>query len=793
MYSPLLILTTLLILITAQETHVYAKSLTLTEKCVLAFNTACTMNPAEAFCRCEADPTNIIKCNIKSGSTLSYSPFYDVVCKPYYNESVTGIVDVCNPDINNCASFDYSKTRDSAFSYGTLRNCTEGYYCKESTDPPFLCGARNQVNGSSEFGFHCKLPTTSTPCAEDSFCPMGSWEDNSCGTLTSCTLGSIRRIQLLPLLVTLLVIVLTSVAYLVLKHYERILIDLYVKETMFMKGFGEETPLVLKPIKESLTVTFENICYDIPDARKNWPWAKSTSGRKSVLSGVSGCFKAGKVTAVMGPSGGGKTSLINVLTGKASRTSGKIFVNDEECELSSFRKHIGFVPQEDIMLTDLTVEDILKLSAFIRLPKSWTKTEKLSQFSATIRILELENVQKSPVGDCDIRGISGGQKKRVSVGIELVANPSLIIMDEPTSGLDATSANEVIKALKDIASHDRTIIAIVHQPKYESFIMFDHLLLLGKDGRVVYQGSAIHLKEYLDSQGFKCPPLSNPADYALDVISCKEKDADGKYPERSYFGDIWEKYCTNNGTTIFKSTLPEKDEQMKEDGKPIESIDKVDVPESNENGQVGDEGPSFRPIDIEEVPSEEKADIETPEKFPYFRQFFYFGSRALIQRYRKPSQTLIFMAVHGAIAIILGFSFSQGEYLYLPPMKDFIGQFCPAYIEDKCFERPLFAEGLLNFAFFLPLTVGVAATITSVHTFADELPVYWREAGSGISRLMYFLGKCVADLPFVFLGSLIFTSLLVVTAKPIMDFDILLGILFSLQSLRLTASGTLFL
>eukprot|EP01135_Chromosphaera_perkinsii_P008573 Nk52_evm15s1401 gene=Nk52_evmTU15s1401 len=760
------------------------------ELCALAFNTACLLNPIEAFCTCSGDAATSINCNIKSGVTLKQQSLYDTFCLPYSDKSQqTGSIEVCT-DINTCTPFDRTRTADQLFSYGTVRNCTSGYQCKESTDPPLICGGKNDKNGTAEYGFYCRLPTTQTKCEDGDFCPMGATGPESCGAVTSCTLGSTRRIQILPLLIALLIVLLSALAYLILKHYERMLIDLYVKETMFMRGFGEEPPTCFKALKKNIDIRLEDVSLDITvKTKSNLLFGKTVENSKRVLTQINAHFKCGEATAILGPFGAGKSSLVSVLTGCVPFTEGKIYVNDEEADPKEFKSYIGFVPHENEYIEELSIEEILKLSALIRLPKSWTKGEKHKHLNAVLKVLRLDSIQKSPV--CD-EAITEGQKKLVNIGVELVSNPGVVIVDEPMLGLDAQTSHEVAEIIKEIANLGRTVVAVVHQPKYEAYKLFDNVILLAKDGQVGYQGPPLAILEYLELKGFVCPEMSNPSDFVLDVVNCRVKLPSGEVPEIPFLSSEWRNYCKENSSTIFKSNRMagtdglEGNEEVKET---------AFVTEASGEGQgagaapekVHDvEGePSFEPINILEVQEDgdESPDVNvvTKEKFPYFRQFFFFLQRSLFQYYRRPRFILVLLAIHTVAALVVGLVFSQEEYLYLPPLREFVAKFCPPYLESRCNERPIHSDSLQAFVFFVPLTVGIATTVSSYHTFADDIKVYYREARAGESRLMYFLAKNVSDLPLVFFGGLIFTSLIVVSTRPIMHFSALLGVLFFVE------------
>ena len=193
---------------------------------------------------------------------------------------------------------------------------------------------------------------------------------------------------------------------------------------------------------------------------------------KVVLQDVSFTFPRGTISAIMGPSGSGKTTLLTTLAGRASYgiPSGKILVNGVSTALTRLKKTIGFVPQEDVMYREMTVRETLQFSGYSRLDADIGLREKATIINSTVGLLGLEAVSESLIGDENIRGISGGQRKRVNLGIELVSHPTILLLDEPTSGLDSAASLEMLRALRELAEVELTIVAIVHQPSW--FVIF---------------------------------------------------------------------------------------------------------------------------------------------------------------------------------------------------------------------------------------------------------------------------------------------------------------------------------
>ena len=288
---------------------------------------------------------------------------------------------------------------------------------------------------------------------------------------------------------------------------------------------------------------------------------KLNGSKKKVLNSVTGTVKAGRITAAMGPSGAGKTTFMNVLAGKASYgiTTGRITINGGEEDVMEYSELCGFVPQDDTMMRDMTVHENLAFYARMRLP-STTSNAKCDEITRdVINTLGLSHVQHEPIGDETTRGISGGQRKRVNVGMEMVSSPSLLFLDEPTSGLDSATSYELLEALKELAKKGTNIVVVLHQPSWQLFQLFDDVLLLGKGGSTVYLGPSGDAQSYFDRMGFTCPQRVNPADFFIDVIA-------GKYERKNYGNfkpvdlfDMWIDQQKNGGS---RAAAPEPGQRI---------------------------------------------------------------------------------------------------------------------------------------------------------------------------------------------------------------------------------------
>ncbi|KAL4452063.1 hypothetical protein ABPG75_007725 [Micractinium tetrahymenae] len=263
-----------------------------------------------------------------------------------------------------------------------------------------------------------------------------------------------------------------------------------------------------------VTLQWEGLSYSVPVGRRR----KRT--QKTILQGVSGHVLPGHLLAVMGPTGSGKTSLINALAGrlpKGGSLQGQVLVNGAP-RSRGFRSITCYVLQDDVLFGNLTVRETFRFAANIRLPATISRETRMQLVEDVISELALGKAADTFVGNAFVRGVSGGERKRCNIGVELLSNPSLVCLDEPTSGLDAFQAQNVMEALWTLAGNGRTVVCTIHQPRSSIFQMFDQLLLLS-EGRTMYFGTASAAVDYFASAGFRCPEQFNPADYFMDVTS----------------------------------------------------------------------------------------------------------------------------------------------------------------------------------------------------------------------------------------------------------------------------------
>ena len=247
---------------------------------------------------------------------------------------------------------------------------------------------------------------------------------------------------------------------------------------------------------------------------------------KTILNEVSGFAAPGEVMACMGPSGSGKTTLMNVLSGRSSYQGGIISINGEPINAKTMKRlmtKVAYVKQADIFFGHLSVRDQFTYTALLRMPSTIPTIEKHQEVDKLIRLLRLSNV-----ADSAIMMLSGGEKKRVNIGTELLTDPDVLLLDEPTSGLDSTTAVSLIQLLQSYArDQGKTVITSIHQPSSAVFRSFDRLIMLS-NGYVVYFGTPVDSISYLRQTDLACPDGYNVADHWMDLLVVDTSQEDGQ-------------------------------------------------------------------------------------------------------------------------------------------------------------------------------------------------------------------------------------------------------------------------
>ncbi|TYK03309.1 ABC transporter G family member 9-like [Cucumis melo var. makuwa] len=387
---------------------------------------------------------------------------------------------------------------------------------------------------------------------------------------------------------------------------------------------------------------------------------------------------------ILGPSGSGKSTLLTALSGRlGGRLDGSITYNGKL--FSSEMKHrIGFVTQDDILHPHLTVAETLVFTALLRLPNTLTKQEKLAEVEITISQLGLTRCKSTIVGSPVLRGVSGGERKRVCIGQEMLINPSLMFLDEPTSGLDSTTAQTIVTMMGEFAKGGRTVVMTVHQPSSRLFYLFHKLLLL-LEGNAVYFGKGSEVMDYFSTIGYSPSVPMNPSDFLLDLangLSMNDPNEDPTIVKQKL-------------VSSYKNNIAEK--LMRE------------VQESDEDHYYWCGDGSNEDNNIEIWPT------------TWWQQFAVLLIREIKERRYESFSSIKFVQVV-AIAFLAGFLWWQSDDSHL---HDKLGLF----------------YSIQSFWTFLP-------TLKAISTFSNEQKILEKERSSAMYKLSsYFISKTVNDLP----------------------------------------------
>ncbi|XP_048579774.1 broad substrate specificity ATP-binding cassette transporter ABCG2 [Nematostella vectensis] len=416
---------------------------------------------------------------------------------------------------------------------------------------------------------------------------------------------------------------------------------------------------------------------------------------KNILNQISGIMKPG-VNAILGPTGSGKTTLLDVLAGRKDPhcLTGTVLI-DGRLQPENFKCISGYVVQDDVVMGTLTIRENLNFSACLRLPRTLSKKDREQRVNETVRDLGLTEVADQKVGTEFIRGVSGGERKRTSIGMELITSPSVLFLDEPTTGLDASTACTVIRLLHTLGRRGKTIIFSIHQPRYSIFKLFDSMILLSV-GDMVYQGLASDALVYFDKIGYSCEAHNNPPDFFMDVINANQGAVSGS---------------TDSAVVLMDSSH-----------QPVRDMVHA-YKTSSHAQQIAEE---IRPI-LDEFYNNERSlgypDVkEVGYATSFLTQLYYVSGRAVKNILRNPQTSVVQMFTMVIFAVIVG----------------------AIYYNQT--DGPSGLQNRVGAFFFIVMNM-VFGNLSAVELFIKERKIFMHESAGGYYRVSaYFLAKVLCDI-----------------------------------------------
>lgn len=422
---------------------------------------------------------------------------------------------------------------------------------------------------------------------------------------------------------------------------------------------------------------------------------KTKKKTKVVMHGLSGRVLPGKFTALMGPSGSGKTSLLNALAGrtrgaKGLTLSGQVLADGlPVSSWSAYRRQCAYVEQDDLLFSMLTVRETLQFAADLRLPRDMPQREKVQRVDMVLAELALKGCADTKIGSPAVRGVSGGERKRTSIAIEVLRGPSVLYLDECTTGLDSFQALRVATTIKELAMGGRTMVSSIHQPRSSIFQLFDDVLIL-TEGKLVFAGPASKMIDYFERLGHPMPVKYNPADFVLDLVSLDSKSESTEQHTEQVVNALVDQYrpvFANDGNGLLPTA------------------------------------------DLASVRQMHQEEIKLKYQATFGQQFAHLFVRAGRQKLRYKTPLLLGLATTIFFALLVGFLYYQtGTNL------------SQAAIQDKA-----------GFFFFIVLNQYMTGLFSVLMVFPSEKAIIVRERSSKTYALLpYYLSKVIVDLPTLF-------------------------------------------
>ncbi|CAM4904796.1 unnamed protein product [Rotaria socialis] len=417
--------------------------------------------------------------------------------------------------------------------------------------------------------------------------------------------------------------------------------------------------------------------------------SKEVGEPKVLLKGVSGIVKPGQLVAIMGASGAGKTTLMNVLAHRrpgSLKVSGEVRVNG-----TKMGRHInrvaGYVQQEELFVPSMTTREHLHFHAMLRLNRDITKEQRLNRVEELLNFLNLKKTENTLIGEPGrIKGLSGGEKRRLLFASEVLNDPPLLFADEPTSGLDGSMAFIICDAMRKLCNQGKTIVCTIHQPSSEIFQLFDTLYLMA-EGRVAYFGSRKNAQEFFSMVGFDAPDNYNLSDFYIQTLAILPFDKENSLQRVEYICDEFEQ------TALYAQRVTE-----------ARQFHMIDDDQTDAIGGLFNRTPKY--------------------KASFFTQLRWLMWRSTIDMFKNPFELRLRFVLSIIIGLLFGIIFLQLEY------------------NQQAFQN------ISSVIFVLIINTSFSSVQYSADSYNRQLPLFFKEHDDGIYRTIpYYVSKITLELP----------------------------------------------
>ncbi|CAF2132802.1 unnamed protein product [Rotaria magnacalcarata] len=417
--------------------------------------------------------------------------------------------------------------------------------------------------------------------------------------------------------------------------------------------------------------------------------SKEVSKSKILLKGVSGIVKPGQLVAIMGASGAGKTTLMNVLAHRrpgSLKVSGEVRVNG-----TKMGRHInrvaGYVQQEELFVPSMTTREHLYFHAMLRLNRDITKEQRVNRVEELLNFLNLKKTENTLIGEPGrIKGLSGGEKRRLLFASEVLSDPPLLFADEPTSGLDGSMAFVICDAMRKLCNQGKTIVCTIHQPSSEIFQLFDTLYLMA-EGRVAYFGSRKKAQEFFSMVGFDAPDNYNLADFYIQTLAMLPFDQESSVQRVEHICNEFEK------TTLYAQRVAE-----------ARQFHAIDDDQTDAVGGLFHRAPKY--------------------KASFFTQLRWLMWRSAVDMFKNPFELRLRLVLAIIIGLLFGIIFLQLKY------------------NQQAFQN------ISAVIFVLIINTSFSSVQHSADSYNRELPLFFKEHDDGIYRTIpYYASRVTLEFP----------------------------------------------